>query len=105
MAFDEPRQTEPTKEEWEQYERRRDLLSHTLGAGGRNPGYRNYYCAEINGGPGYDVHQFLMAMVADGLMEAGRIINDGRDQYFHATKDGAAFIGLTPEQVARVFEN
>lgn len=81
-----PEQTEITLTDDE-----RSILLHSLGVeyprGKRKPKpYRNYYCAEI-----HDAR--LPALVQKGLMQAGRVINDGRDQYFHVTEAGAAAVG------------
>lgn len=78
-----------------------DHLRHMLGADSKSPGYRNHFCAEI----GYTDHKSMMEMVTAGLVTTGQIINDGRDQYFHATLAGCKAIGLSNKATKRAFED
>ncbi len=81
------------------------LLQHTLGAGPdirkSKHGARNRFCAAV-GSP--DDQQF-QAMVAAGLAEQGRYINDGRSRYYRATVAGCEFIGLHKAAIERAFED
>lgn len=81
-----------------------EILIHMLGAGKHIPfrsrGFRNHFCAGI-GSPDHDV---LMEMESLGLVKAGCVINDGKDRYYHATREGAKAAGLTKSQIARAFE-
>ena len=71
----------------------RYILEHMLGAGSARPGYRNHFCTSLSSSD----YALLAEMACLGLVEAGRIINDGRDQFFHATDAGYAAVGLTRE--------
>ena len=42
---------------------------------------RNYYCSATEDPP-------LVGLCEMGLMHRGRMINEGRDQYFHVTDEG-----------------
>jgi hypothetical protein len=74
-----------------------DIIRHSLGYDypdkiRRNRGpYRNYYCAG-NGSIA------LEAMVAQGWMNRGSVINDGKDRYYHVTDAGAAAAGVAMPQ-------
>lgn len=78
-----------------------EILVHMLGAGSHvkrgQHGYRNHFCA----GLGSDDHLTLQAMASCRLVRPGRIINDGRDQYFYATEAGCDYIGLSKAAKAR----
>ena len=82
-----------------------ELLRHTLGARADSPkrqhGYRNYFCAGI----GSEDYLMCMEMVENGLMRSGHKINEGRDQYFHALREGCEAIGLGPSAIERAFSN
>lgn len=71
-------------------EKERKLLRHMLGCDGRQPGYRNRFCASVNS-PDW---LRLKAMEARGLVTAGVLINKRRDQYFHATALGCELVGV-----------
>ncbi len=85
--------------------RHKELLTHMLGAGEHicktKHGYRNYFCAEI-GGSDYGT---MIEMERIGLVVAGRKINLGRDQFFHATTEACEAIGLNREAIARAFSD
>lgn len=57
----------------------RAIMRHTLGYGGRNPGYRNRFVT----GPGSTDHPHCEALVAAGLMtkKAGNPLSGGDDIY------------------------
>ncbi len=78
-----------------------ELLTHMLGAGRhlkqRMHGYRNRFCAEVNG----EDYQAMLEMEAAGLVCAGGKINEGRDQFFHATRAGCEAIGLSKAATER----
>ena len=78
-----------------------ETLVHMLGAGShipkRNRGYRNRFCAEVNG----EDYKRLMAMQELGLVVAGQYLNDQTMRYFYATEDGCKAIGLTKKQIER----
>jgi chromosome segregation and condensation protein ScpB len=57
-------------------------------------GYRNFFCAIVDS----DDYRMMLDMQEAGLVEAGKRINDGRDQLFHATKKGCASIGISRER-------
>ena len=62
------------------------VLKHTVGNDGtREPGYRNCFCAGING-PDWEACQILVGF---GLMREGVLINADSAQYFYATLIGA----------------
>lgn len=86
-------------------QRHAEILTHMLGAGPdvakKRHGYRNRFCAEVAGGD----HATLSEMAAAGLVKAGRLINDGRDQYFHATIAGCEAIGLDRAAIKRAMED
>lgn len=71
-------------------ERMIGILRHSLGLDIRGHGrvYRNHYCLPVS----FESSDLacMRQMVADGLMEEGSKLNEGRDQYFHATDDGKA---------------
>ena len=48
--------------------------------------YRNYYCAVID-------DSTMENLVALGLLKRGKIINEGRNRYYHVTTLGADSIG------------
>lgn len=80
-------------------------LRHMLGAGAERPkrdhGFRNHYCTSI----GSESHGVLLEMQQAGLVRSGRSINEGRDQYFHATVDGCKAIGLAKAAIKRAFSD
>lgn len=82
-----------------------DHLRHMLGATEHKRksswGYRNQFCAEIN----YTDHVTMLEMVAAGLVTPGRIINQGKDMYFHATIAGCEAIGLSKAAIKRAFDD
>jgi hypothetical protein len=82
-------------------ERWAEMIQHMTGTFQTKPrskhGYRNHYCAKV----GSDAHDTMLAMVEAGYVIAGRIINDGRGQYFHATKIGCEFAGLHKAAIKR----
>jgi hypothetical protein len=51
-------------------------------------GYRNHYCAEVVS-PAWSQWCGLVVL---GLARYGFRINDGRDQYFHVTDAGRAYV-------------
>jgi hypothetical protein len=57
-----------------------------------HPG-RNYYCVEVGTPDDEDWRQLVVA----GLAQSGRIINDGRDVYYHLTDAGKAALAPQPE--------
>lgn len=75
-----------------------DILTHMLGAGShikkRNWGYRNRFCAEIDG----DDYRTLLAMEELNLVVRGQLLNGGTMQYFYATEAGCNAIGLNAKQ-------
>ncbi|NBT57327.1 hypothetical protein EBT16_00935 [bacterium] len=75
-------------------ETQKEIMLHTLGASrkGAKLGYRNYYCAAID-------DPNCNALLAAGLMRAGRLLNDGQDQYFIVTEAGMIALGLNPAEV------
>lgn len=81
-----------------------EILTHMLGAGAHvkrsSHGYRNHFCAEIDG----DDFKTLVAMQSLGIVSPGRKINDGRDQYFHATRAGCEAAGLSKPAIKRALE-
>lgn len=81
-----------------------EILQHTLGARPDSPkgehGYRNNFCAEI----GSDDYRTCMELVENGLMLLGFKINEGRDQYFHASHEGCEAIGLSKKAIVRAFQ-
>ena len=85
-------------------DRHRKLLTHMLGVGSHikknQHGYRNYFCAGIGG----DDFAAMKDMESLGLVVAGHIINDGRDQYFFATLKGCESIGLSKAAIKRAME-
>ena len=72
-----------------------------LGAGAekkkKQRGYRNHFCANI----GSDHYKDMQAMEKLGLVKAGHIINEGRDQYFYATVAGCRAIDLHKAAITR----
>lgn len=80
-------------------------LRHMLGAGAERPkrdhGFRNHYCTSVGSG----CHGVLLEMQEAGLVRAGRSINKGRDQYFHATIEGCKAIGLSAAAIKRAFQD
>lgn len=84
----------------------KENLTHMTGTGSHIPtnqkGYRNYFCATVSDlDPDY---QSMVRMELNGLVLAGRKVNDGNQQYFYATEAGCKAIGLTEEQTKRVLE-
>lgn len=81
-----------------------ELLTHMLGAGfhirKRQHGYRNHFCAAIGGAH----YVAMIEMEAAGLVTAGHKINDGGDQYFHATREGCRVAGLGKAATKRAME-
>lgn len=81
------------------------LLNHALGVSPAVAkslhGYRNRYCATI-GGP---EHAAMMEMEAAGLVQQGRVINNGTMQFFYATRAGCEAIGLSPKAIERALED
>ena len=81
-----------------------ELIQHSTGA---NPerydkskhGFRNHFCAAV----GSEDHATMKDMVEAGLMEEGRKLNEGRMQYFHATKEGCRAAGLSKLATLRAF--
>lgn len=65
-----------------------EILRHALGldAEGRGRMYRNHYCQPVD----FDSATLtdIREMVSAGLMVEGKKINEGTDQYFHATDAG-----------------
>ena len=78
-----------------------ELLTHMLGAGfhvkKRHHGYRNHFCAQV-------ADATMLEMQAAGLVVPGVKINDGRDQYFHATREGCRVAGLGKAATNRAME-
>jgi len=72
-----------------------DHLRHMVGKDSDSPGYRNHFCANI----GSDDWNTLNEMAKDDLVSPGRVINGGRDQYWHATHKGCRVAGLTGKQI------
>lgn len=71
-----------------------DVLRHMLGADSAEAGFRNHYCADVGG----HAIRILQQMAKHDLVRAGRVINNGRAQYFHATTFGARLVGIRLEQ-------
>jgi|TARA_Y100000310_G_scaffold331033_1_gene403860 hypothetical protein len=70
-------------------EEHKKIIRHALGACTVTATTkRDYYCTTV-GDP------IAEGMVSMGLMRRGGIINGGRDQYYLATAEGAAAVGLT----------
>ena len=67
------------------------ILSHSLGLNYNNHPTRNSFCAGVD--PGNADTADCRRLVDLGLMRAGKVINDGRDQYFHVTDFGASHVG------------
>ena len=63
-----------------------EIIRHALGLNYKRRPYRNHYCDAADAPE-------LAALVAKGLMKAGRIINNGDDRYYHVTSAGAAMVG------------
>lgn len=61
------------------------MMRHALGYGKYD---RNYYCASIP----HEAWSKWTGLVLLGLATAGRKINDGRDQYFHVSGKGRAYL-------------
>jgi len=82
-----------------------EILVHMLGAGSHVRkslhGFRNRYCAELNG----EAYQALIEMTAAGLAMPGPTINQGRDRYFFATREGCEAIGLSKAAIQRAMES
>ena len=82
-----------------------DNLRHMLGATSGTPkkshGYRNHFCVDV----GYRDHATMQAMEAAGLVQAGRVMNEGRGRYYHATVAGCQAIGLSKAAIKRAFED
>ena len=78
-----------------------DLLRHMLGAGPHyrksSHGFRNRFCAEV----GSDNHNAMLAMARIGLVKAVCKINNDRDEYFAATREGCLAIGLHKAAIKR----
>lgn len=85
------------QEEWKK------LLRHTVGARENTPtkehGYRNHYCAPI----GSTAENHFLAMVAAGYAVTGE--PNGTTRYFHATKEGCEFAGLSRAATKRALED
>ncbi len=81
--------------------RHAEILRHMLGMRPDKPkgsyGYRNYFCAEVGG----DDYIELCIMEDALLVQRGAAINEGRDRYFHATREGCAAIGLHHAAIKR----
>jgi len=73
--------------------RQTEILSHSLGLNYSNTPTRNYFCAGIN--PANADTSEVQRLVDLGLMRAGKVINDGQDQYFHVTDFGASHVGAS----------
>ena len=75
-----------------------------LGAGPekkkKQRGYRNHFCANI----GSQYHTDMETMVELKLVTRGHKINQGRDQYYHATREGCEAIGLHKAAIKRALE-
>jgi len=76
-------------------DRELEILRHMVGAGSKNPGYRNFFCASLDGS------DFLVLndLMKKGLVFKGRTISGCRDCYFHATEAGMRAAGLTDDQI------
>jgi len=78
-----------------------DHLRHMLGAGfdrkKKQKGYRNHFCAGI----GSKDHGDMLEMEKLGLVTKGSVLNEGRDQYFHATLAGCRAVELHKAGITR----
>jgi len=87
-----------TGEKW------RELLVHMLGAGSHVPkkshGFRNRFCAGI----GSSDHNTMLEMERSGLVKAGQVINEGRDQMFYATVAGCQAMRLGKAATKRAMD-
>ena len=74
-----------------------NLLRHALGYGHprAQPGWRNYFCAEV----GSEADLDWQVLSANGYAHEGATINQGADRYYHATERGkqVAATGEFPE--------
>ena len=81
-----------------------ELIEHMTGCSKwkrtSSHGLRNYFCAEI----GSEDYDHLIEMEKNGLVSIGFKINQGKDQYFHATLEGCQFANLSKKALKRIFE-
>lgn len=80
-----------------------DHLKHMLGVSEQRSrrlcGFRNHFCTEI----GSAHYRDMCEMESLGFVEAGQVINDGCDRYFHATRAGANACNLTKKVMVELF--
>jgi len=83
----------------------RRILEHMLGCGSdigqKNRGYRNHYFVNL---AGQEISEFN-EMFAKGLLTRGRMSNDKKFQYYHATRAGCKAIGMTPSEIIRALSD
>lgn len=72
-----------------------DVLRHTLGADGRQPGYRNHYCA------GKDRDPLCEDLVRFGLMEHCGDRGELGGHFYRASPTGIAAV-LRPKDIKRM---
>lgn len=65
-----------------------DIMRHATGLSRSKKAYRNYFCADEH----HSDMPLINDLVAAGLMQAARKINDGRDTIYIVTTAGASMI-------------
>lgn len=75
--------------------RQTEILSHSLGLNYSAKPTRNSFCAYLDAGTPTSDAAECRRLVDLGLMRAGKIINQGKDQYFHVTDFGASHVGAS----------
>lgn len=63
-----------------------EIIRHTLGLNRAPESYRNYFCAETNGG--HTDQPTIDSLVQLGFMRASHTINQGRDTIYVVTDAG-----------------